>query len=61
MARFLAVALAYYALAKLGLGLAFAHQGAGAVWPAAGVALAAVLLGGYELLAAVAVGAFLAI
>ncbi|HEY5318836.1 MAG TPA: MASE1 domain-containing protein, partial [Solirubrobacteraceae bacterium] len=56
----LAVTVAYYGAAKLGLGLTFAHAGESAIWPAAGVALAAVLLGGYELLPAVALGAFLA-
>lgn len=59
-ARLLAVTLAYVGSAKLGLALTFAHAGVSALRPAAGVALAAVLLGGYELLAAVALGAFLA-
>ncbi|HWF36071.1 MAG TPA: EAL domain-containing protein [Solirubrobacteraceae bacterium] len=56
----LAVALAYYASAKLGLSLDFGHDGGIAVWPAAGVGLAAVLLGGYRFLWAVALGAFFA-
>jgi diguanylate cyclase (GGDEF)-like protein/PAS domain S-box-containing protein len=58
--RVLAVSLAYYGAAKLGLAVTFAHAGVSAIWPPAGVALAAVLLGGYQLLPAVALGALLA-
>jgi diguanylate cyclase (GGDEF)-like protein/PAS domain S-box-containing protein len=42
------------------LGLAFDHASISAVWPPTGVALAVVLLGGYRMLGAVALGAFLA-
>ena len=59
-ARFLSVTLAYYGLAKLGLAPAISHAGVSAIWPPAGLALAAVLLGGYRMLPAVALGAFLA-
>lgn len=52
--------LAYYAAAKLGVGLAHADGGAAAIWPPAGIALAAVLIGGYRMLPAVALGALLA-
>ena len=59
-ARLLAVTVACYGSAKLGLGQTFAHGDVTFIWPSAGLALAAVLLGGYELLPAVALGAFLA-
>jgi PAS domain S-box-containing protein len=59
-AQLLAVAVAYYGSAKLGLALTFAHLSASAVWPSAGLALGAVLLGGYQLLPGVALGALLA-
>lgn len=54
------VVAAYFGAAKLGLNLAHAHTSISAIWPPAGIALAAVLLGGYRMLPAVAVGAFLA-
>ncbi|HEU5171850.1 MAG TPA: MASE1 domain-containing protein, partial [Gemmatimonadales bacterium] len=51
------VATAYFAVAQLGLLVAQSHRG---IWPAAGVALAALLLGGTRLWPAVAVGTALA-
>ncbi len=54
------VAALYFAAAKLGLNLAFAHASISAIWPPTGIALAAVVLGGYRMLPAVALGAFLA-
>ena len=58
-ARLLAITLAYFGLAKLGLGPVFAHVGTTAVWLPAGLALAAVLLYGYQVLPAIALGSLL--
>ena len=58
--RSIAVGLAYYLLAKLGLMLAVVHPGASPVWPASGLALAAVLLWGRSVYPAIFLGAFLA-
>jgi integral membrane sensor domain MASE1 len=55
-----AVALAYFGAAKLGLELAFATANVTAIWPPAGIALAALVLGGWRLWPGVALGAFLA-
>jgi serine phosphatase RsbU (regulator of sigma subunit)/anti-sigma regulatory factor (Ser/Thr protein kinase) len=54
------VALAYFGAAKLGLALAFATPSVTAVWPPAGIALAALVLGGRGMWPGVAAGAFLA-
>jgi signal transduction histidine kinase len=51
---------AYFAAAKLGLAFAFVHESATAVWPPAGIALAAFLLGGRGVWPAIFLGAFLA-
>src|SRR5256885_1736020 len=56
----LALAAVYFAAAKLGLALAFVAEQVTVVWPPSGIALAALLLGGYRLWPGVAVGAFLA-
>src|SRR5512143_1833995 len=48
----------YVVAAKLGLRLAFVHASATAVWPATGIALAALVLHGVGLWPAVLVGAF---
>src|SRR5437868_14366326 len=56
----LAVAAAYYGAAKFGLALAYENSSVTAVWPPTGIALAALLLGGYRLWPGVALGAFLA-
>ena len=50
----------YFAAAKLGLLLAIVHASATAVWPPTGIALASLLLLGYGMWPAIAVGAFLA-
>jgi diguanylate cyclase (GGDEF)-like protein/PAS domain S-box-containing protein len=50
----------YFGSAKLGLSLAFSHPSVSAISPLTGLALAAVVLGGYRMLPAVALGAFLA-
>jgi integral membrane sensor domain MASE1/anti-sigma regulatory factor (Ser/Thr protein kinase)/serine/threonine protein phosphatase PrpC len=54
------VAAVYFASAKLGLTLAFATPNVTAVWPPAGIALAALVLGGGRLWPGVALGAFAA-
>lgn len=54
------LAAVYFVTAKLGLGLAFAHPSATAVWPPTGIALAAVLILGYRVWPGIFLGAFLA-
>jgi len=53
------LAAVYFAAGKFGLGLAFVHPSATAVWPPSGIALSALLILGYEVWPAVLVGAFL--
>jgi diguanylate cyclase (GGDEF)-like protein len=53
-----AVAAAYFAVGKLGLHFAVVNPSASAVWPATGIALAALLLWGYAVWPALLVGAF---
>jgi integral membrane sensor domain MASE1 len=55
-----ALAALYWGAAKLGLSLAFATSSVTAIWPPTGIALAAIVLGGYRLWPGVALGAFLA-
>src|ERR1041385_3065608 len=59
-ARIVAVALTYVVAAKLGLSLATVGVTVSLVWPASGVAVAAVLLFGEGMLVGVALGAFVA-
>src|SRR5689334_4390848 len=54
------LAVVYLVSAKLGLKLAVVNSYATAVWPAAGLALAAVLLKGYKIWPGIWIGAFLA-
>ncbi len=54
------VAGAYFATAKLGLQLAFAHASITAVWPPTGIALAALVVWGPRMWPGVALGAALA-
>jgi integral membrane sensor domain MASE1 len=54
-----AVGAAYYGAGKLGLSLAFVNASATAVWPPAGIALAALLLFGNRVWPAILAGAFL--
>jgi signal transduction histidine kinase len=54
----LVLAAVYFGAAKLGLGLAFVHPSATAVWPPTGIALAALLVYGYRLWPGIALGAF---
>jgi integral membrane sensor domain MASE1 len=58
--RITALAAVYYGAAKLGLTLAFANRSVTAVWPPAGIALAALLLWGYRYWPGVALGALFA-
>lgn len=50
---------AYFLTGKLALSLAFVNPSASAIWPPAGIALAAMILGGYRMWPAVTAGAFL--
>jgi signal transduction histidine kinase len=58
--RIVGVAVAYVVAARLGLTLDAVAGFATLVWPASGIALAALLLGGYRLWPAIAIGAFVA-
>ena len=60
MAGIAAIALAYFAAAQLGLALAYGESTASAVWPPAGIALAALVLLGPRLWPGVLLGALLA-
>jgi integral membrane sensor domain MASE1 len=53
------LALVYFAAGKLGLTMAFVHPSATAVWPPAGIALAALLIVGHEIWPGILLGAFL--
>ena len=54
------LALAYFLAARIGIAYAVAYPVISTVWPASGIALAAILLGGVRLLPAVFIGAFAA-
>jgi serine phosphatase RsbU (regulator of sigma subunit) len=54
-----AVAAVYVASGKLGLDLAFTTGSVTAIWPPTGIALAALVLGGYRMWPAIALGALL--
>ncbi|HVE13804.1 MAG TPA: MASE1 domain-containing protein, partial [Elusimicrobiota bacterium] len=56
----LLLAAAYFLAAKLGLRLAYVSPSATPVWPASGLALAAVLVLGYDVWPGAFLGAFLA-
>jgi integral membrane sensor domain MASE1 len=56
----LAIGLAYFAFAKIGLALASIHPSASPIWPPTGLALAAVMLRGYRVWPAIFLGAWLA-
>jgi PAS domain S-box-containing protein len=66
MARFPALAsiailaTVYWCAAKIGLSLAYLHPSASAVWPASGIAFAALLLAGSRVWPGILLGAFLA-
>lgn len=53
-----AVALAYFGAARLGLSLAFSTKLVTALWPPTGIAVAALLLGGYRVWPAIYLAAF---
>src|SRR5262245_6364623 len=59
-AQWALLALVYLAAAKLGLSMAFVAEQVTAVWPPTGIALAALVLGGYRLWPGITLGAFLA-
>src|SRR5262245_15509171 len=54
-----ALAVVYYVAGTLGLRLALVHPSATAIWPAAGIALAVLLVGGVRLWPAILAGALL--
>jgi PAS domain S-box-containing protein len=56
--RLAAVTAAYVVAGRAGLSLASVHASASPVWPAAGIAVAALLLEGFRLWPAIAAGAF---
>jgi signal transduction histidine kinase/ActR/RegA family two-component response regulator len=58
--QLLAVGTAYFLLARFSLELVSAYPGASAIWPPAGFALAAVLLGGYRVVPTIFAAAYLA-
>jgi integral membrane sensor domain MASE1/serine phosphatase RsbU (regulator of sigma subunit) len=57
--QFAAMVLAYVAFGKFGLGFAYQSSSVTAIWAPTGIALAALVLGGYRLWPAVSVGALL--
>ena len=61
LAKVLAFAAAYYVVGRLGLLLAEPPGYAIAVWPAAGVALAGILVCGYRLWPGILLGSFLVV
>ncbi len=56
----LLLALGYWGFAEIGFQLANVHDNVSPIWPASGLALAAVLMGGKRLLPGIFIGAFLA-
>src|SRR5262245_30010987 len=58
--QLLAVGTIYFFLVRLGVELASVYPGTTAIWPPAGFALAAVLLGGYQVVPAIFVASYLA-
>lgn len=56
--RLAGLILVYFVVCKLGLKLAVVHPSATAVWPGTGIAIAAILLLGYEMWPGVFIGAF---
>jgi integral membrane sensor domain MASE1 len=60
VAKIAIIAAAYYGSAKVGLDLAFATSSVTAIWPPAGIALAAIVLWGPSMWPGVALGALLA-
>lgn len=54
-----ALTAAYVLAGKLGLEVAYVHPSATSVWPPSGIALAAILLAGYDVWPAILLGAFI--
>jgi PAS domain S-box-containing protein len=59
LVRLLVLGIVYFAAGRFGLSLALVNQSTSAVWPPAGIAIAACLLFGREVWPAIFVGAFL--
>lgn len=57
--RILALTVVYFCAGKLGLALAITYSSISPIWPATGLALAALLLCGYRVWPAILIGAFL--
>jgi diguanylate cyclase (GGDEF)-like protein len=53
------LAVVYFVAGKLGLELAYVHASATAVWPCTGIAIAALLVYGFEIWPGILIGAFL--
>ncbi|MCI0604132.1 MASE1 domain-containing protein [bacterium] len=60
MFRILVVAILYFVFARIGLSLSIAATNVSPVWPAAGIALASMLLFGFRIWPAIMLGAFIA-
>ena len=58
-ATIVVLSIVYFAAGKLGLSVAYVHPSATAVWPCTGIALAALLVLGYEVWPGILLGAFL--
>src|SRR5205823_4828940 len=56
--KLLVAAVAYFGAGRLGLAVPFTSSNVSAIWPAAGVALAVILLWGYRIAPGIALGAF---
>src|SRR3954468_8967768 len=59
LAGILSLTAIYFAAGKLGLLMANLHSSVSPIWPASGIAVAALLLWGYRLWPAILIGAFL--
>ena len=60
LAQIAAIAIAYFALAKVGLSLAIIHTNVSPVWPPTGLAIAAVVILGYRVWPGILLGALAA-
>ncbi len=57
LATSLVVAIAYFLAARFGLAFGFVEQSVTLLWPPTGIALAAIVLGGYQMVPAIVLGA----
>jgi integral membrane sensor domain MASE1 len=60
LAQIAAIAISYFALAKVGLSLAIIHTNVSPVWPPTGFAIAAVVILGYRVWPGILLGALAA-